>query len=518
MSPLPRLPWWKEAAVYHVYVRSFADGNGDGVGDLVGLRRHLDYVVSLGVDAIWLSPIAPSPMDDFGYDVAEYCDVDPVFGSLADFDGLVDDAHRLGLRVLVDFVPNHTSDRHPWFVNARSSRASRRRGFYVWRDGPPGARPGTVPPNRWQAHLAPGPAWAWDDNTGQWYLHTFLSSQPDLDWRNPEVKSAMEEVVRFWLDRQVDGLRIDAVQGLGKDPDHPGPGLGDLPWAPDGTHPILRELRRLVHSYPGERVLVGEVFLRDTAAIATYYGQGDELDLAFDFPLLLAPFDAPSWRRCLDEVIQHVDPRGGWPALVLSNHDVSRLRTRYGGGVAPARAAAVALLTLRGTPFLYAGDELGLDDATVTAKEAKDPGGRDGSRAPIPWDASNSHGWPGERPWLPWPNHADRLNVALESGEPASVLSLYRRLLAARKASPALARGTFAFVASPPGTLAYLRGAEADQRATVVNFTEKPADMALPGAWAVEVSTDEAAEGRSFGGRLGPAEAVVLRPTGRQPP
>lgn len=512
MSAAPERPWWKDAVVYHVYVRSFADGNGDGVGDLVGLRRHLDYLATLGVDAIWLSPIAPSPMDDFGYDVAEYCDVDPVFGTLADFDALVADAHRLGLRVLVDFVPNHTSDRHPWFIDARSSREASHREWYVWRDGPPGTRPGTVPPNPWLAHLVGGPAWTWDEGTKQWYLHNFLASQPDLDWRNPDVGAAMEEAIRFWLDRHVDGMRIDAVYALGKDPDRPGSGPGNLAWAPDGTHLLLRGLRHLFHSYPGERVMVGEVFLRDTAAIATYYGQGDELDLAFDFPLLLAPFEARAWRERLEEVVAHFDPRQAWPAFVLSNHDVPRLRTRYGGGMAQAKAAAVALLTLRGTPFIYAGDELGLADATIGPRDARDPGGRDGSRAPIPWDATPSHGWPGERPWLPWPSDAQRLNVATEDADPSSVLHLYRRLLATRRASAALTRGSFAMLRSPPCTLAYLRAAGSDRRATVINLGDQSADLALPGAWVVEVATDAQAEGQRFSGRLEPLEAALLAP------
>jgi alpha-glucosidase len=324
----------------------------------------------------------------------------------------------------------------------------------------------------------------------------------------------MEEALRFWLDRHVDGMRIDAVYALGKDPDRPGSGPGGLLWAPDGTHGVLRGLHRLFRSYPGERVMVGEVFLRDTAAIAAYYGHGDELDLAFDFPLLLAPFQADAWRERLEEVATHFGARRAWPAFVLSNHDVSRLRTRYGGGLAQAEAAAVALLTLRGTPFVYAGDELGLADAPINPRDARDPGGRDGSRAPMPWDATPSHGWSGQRPWLPWPSDADRLNVATEDADPSSVLHLYRRLLVARKASSALTGGSFTFLPSPPGALAYLRCAGTDRRATVVNFADRPADLALPGAWAVEVATDRDTEGGRFGGRLEPHQAAVLRPTG----
>ncbi|MDP9387234.1 MAG: alpha-amylase family glycosyl hydrolase, partial [Actinomycetota bacterium] len=428
-------PWWKTGVVYQVYPRSFCDTSGDGVGDLEGLRRRLDHLSWLGVDAVWLSPIFPSPMRDFGYDVADYCDVDPVFGSLADLDRLVAEAHARDIRVLLDWVPNHTSDQHPWFRESRSSTTNPRRDWYVWRPGPPDR-----PPNNWVAAFTAGPAWTWDPTTEQWYLHLFLPEQPDLNWANPEVVGAMHAVLRFWLDRGIDGFRVDVVHGLGKDPALPDdpPELGGTPHSSINDHPsthaLLRDLRRLVDTYPGDRMLVGEVYLLDTAKVATYYGRGDELHLAFNFPPLFAPWDAGAWREEIERAEAELGPRGAWPTWVLSNHDTPRHRTRYGSDERAA-VAAVLLLTLRGTPFLYAGEELGLEDAVVPPRRQVDPGGRDGCRAPIPWDAGPAHGWATPDPWLPWPPHADRRNAEILAADDASVLHLYRRLLAARRRS-----------------------------------------------------------------------------------
>ncbi|MDQ4132203.1 MAG: alpha-amylase family glycosyl hydrolase, partial [Actinomycetota bacterium] len=390
-------PWWKSAVFYQIYPRSFADSDGDGVGDLEGVRAHLDHLRWLGVDAIWICPFYPSPMADFGYDVSDYCDVDPLFGTLDDFDRLLADAHDLGIRVIVDWVPNHTSDQHPWFVESRSSRDNPKRDWYIWRDRP----------NNWKAAFG-GPAWTFDERTGQWYLHLFLPEQPDLDWSNPEVVAAMHDVLRFWLDRGVDGFRVDVVHGLGKDPALPDdPAELTVPHSSVNdaaeTHPLLRELRRLVDGYPGDRVLVGEVYLLDTRRVARYFGAGDELHLAFDFTSLYAPWDARAWRERLTEVAALLDPLGAWPTWTLSNHDNSRHRTRYGGSEARARAAAVLLLTLRGAPFLYEGEELGLEDAVVPPERVVDPGGRDPCRAPVPWDPGPTHGWQVADPWLPWP-------------------------------------------------------------------------------------------------------------------
>ena len=492
-------PWWKSAVVYQVYPRSFADASGDGVGDLEGVRRRLDHLSWLGVDALWLSPFYPSPMADFGYDVSDYCDVDPLFGTLDDFDRLLADAHDRGLRVLLDWVPNHTSDQHPWFLESRASRDADKRHWYVWRDRP----------NRWTAAFTGDPAWTFDDATGQYYLHLFLPQQPDLNWRHPPAVDAMHDVLRFWLDRGVDGFRIDVVHALGKDPDHP-----DAPMETPHTHALLRDLRRLADAYPGDRVLVGEVYILSTPRVARYYGAGDELHLAFNFPPLFAPWDAAAWRSCVDEVVSELGPIDAWPTWVLSNHDNPRHRTRY-GSEARARAAAVLLLTLRGTPFLYAGEELGLDDAAVPPEAQQDPGGRDGCRAPIPWDGSALHGWTGG-PWLPWPPEADVRNVDAQRADPGSILHLYRRLLTARKASPALRLGSWSALPSPRGVLGYRRERGDDVRAVVVNYTEESVNVPLDGTWVVDVASDGAGEGQPYEGTVRPSAAVLLSPRPRE--
>jgi alpha-glucosidase len=512
-------PWWKSAVVYQIYPRSFCDSPGrdprwGGVGDLDGIRRHLDHLGELGVDAVWLSPFFPSPMHDYGYDVADYCDVDPRFGSLADFDRLLLEAHERGIRVLIDWVPNHTSHEHPWFVESRSARHNPKRDWYIWRDGDP-----SRPPNNWVAAFTGGPAWTWDGATGQWYLHQFLPEQPDLNWANPEVVDAMHATLRFWLDRGVDGFRVDVIHGVGKDPALPDdpPELAGVPHSsindePE-THDLVRAMRGLVDAYPGDRVLVGEVYLLDTTKVATYYGEGDELHLAFNFPPLYAAWEAESWRAQITKAETEFGPRGAWPTWVLSNHDNPRHRTRYGSGDRAA-AAAVLLLTLRGTPFLYAGEELGLEDAVVPAERRVDPGGRDGCRAPIPWDPTERHGWTTAQPWLPWPPEPHVRNAATEQGDPASMLHLYRRLLAARRRSPALQLGTIGLLPSPAGVLAYERVAAGDRRRVLVNFTGEPVGVPVDGDWWVEVASQGAGdgEGEPFTGTVPASAAVLLAP------
>jgi alpha-glucosidase len=506
------LPWWRSGVVYQVYPRSFADADGDGVGDLEGVRAHLDHLAWLGIDAIWLSPFYRSPMADFGYDVADFCDVDPLFGDLAGFDHLLDDAHRLGLRVLVDLVPNHTSDQHPWFQASRRSRDDPKRDWYVWRDG---GGP-DEPPNNWVgAFIEGGRAWTWDDATEQWYLHQFLPAQPDLNWDNPEVVEAMHGVMRFWLDRGVDGFRIDVVHCIGRDPAFPD---DEPPWVGiphcainehPSTHAHIRAMRALADSYDGDRVLVGETALPGTRWVAPYYGEGDELHLAFNFAATHAPWDAAAWRKRIERIEAELDPRGAWPTWVLSNHDIPRHRTRYGDSEARARAAAVALLTQRGTPFLYAGEELGLSDAVVPADRVVDPGGRDGCRAPIPWDATAAHGW-GPDPWLPFPPDAGGRSAARAREDPTSVLHLYRRLLVARRGSPALQVGAQAVLDSPEGTLVWRRTEGDDERTVAMNMSDVPVTVAVTGT--IEVASDGADEGEPFGGVLPPDTAVILRP------
>jgi alpha-glucosidase len=503
-------PWWRRGVVYQIYPRSFLDTNGDGVGDLGGVRRGLDHLAWLGVDALWLSPIFRSPMADFGYDVADYRDVDPLFGTREELDALVADAHARGIRVILDWVPNHTSDRHPWFLESRATRTSPKRDWYVWRD----PRPDGGPPNDWIAAFPPStPAWTFDPATAQYYLHLFLAAQPDLDWRNPAVVAAMHDVLRFWLDRGIDGFRVDVVHALGKDPalpDEP-PHLAGIPHAvlndEPSTHPILRELRKLVDAYPGDRLLLGEVWLLLARTHAQYYGSGDELHLVFDLPAAVTtPWSADAWRTRIAEV-ERTHGADAWPTWVLSNHDGPRHRSRF-GSAARARAAAVLLLTLRGTPFLYAGEELGLEDADVPAERRRDPGGRDGCRAPIPWTAGPAHGWPVADPWLPWPPDADLRNVAAERADPRSMLHLYRRLLARRRTSPALALGTLTMRDAPDGIVVYERSGFGERWRVLVNFDDEPVAVAAEGT--IAIASDGIGEGARFGGTLAGSQAIVL--------
>jgi alpha-glucosidase len=513
---------------------SFCDRSGDGIGDLDGIRAHLDHVARLGVDAVWLSPIYQSPLADFGYDVADYEDVDPVFGDLQTFDDLVRAAHNRGLKVILDWVPNHTSDVHPWFIESRSRRDHPKRDWFIWRDSPsqrsgPQAsdRPGE-PPNNWRAAF-PGvgghdfpPAWTWDEGSKQWYLHLFLDRQPDLNWANPEVRRAMAGVLRFWLDRSVDGFRVDVIHALAKPP-----GLPDLPperaaipycaFIDDpAVHPWIAEVRRLIdETPPPARVLIGEIVLPTVAQIVPYYGTPGqpELHLAFNFHPLRAPWDPTAWRRQIDDVAALLGPAGAWPTWVLSNHDNPRHRTRY--GTEPrARAAAVLLLTLPGTPFLYAGEELGLADADVALERRVDPGGRDGCRAPIPWTADPDHGWAAD-PWLPWPPESDRGRTASEQQtDPESMLSLYQRIIGARRRSPALQIGGFEWLGSTEGVLAYQRRRGDDTRIVAVNFMTEQGEANLPpGRWAGEVGTAQAGRYATVEGcvTLRPDEAVILR-------
>jgi alpha-glucosidase len=496
-------PWWQTAVVYQIYPRSFCDASGDGVGDLAGLRRHLDHLVDLGVDALWLSPTFPSPMADFGYDVSAYDDVDPVFGSLADMDGLVEEAHARNLKVLLDWVPNHTSIEHPWFREHPD--------FYVWVDGEP-----STPPNGWRAAFdRERPAWTWSEEREQWYLHLFLPEQPDLDWSNPDVEAAMHETLRFWLRRGIDGFRMDVVHLIGKGHDLPdlddeqalGPVVHvDVP----RTHDLLRRIRAVLDEHPGS-TSVGEVYLLDTERVATYLGSADspELHLSFNFPALWQRWGAAGWRRRIDDVEEHFAGADRWPTWVLSNHDVPRHRTRL-GSEERARSAAVLLTTLRGTPFLFAGEELGLEDALVSPERVVDPGGRDGCRAPIPWTGGSGHGWAGgDDAWLPWPPDAATRNVEAQEADPASMLHLYRRLLAARRGSPALRAGRFTWVdGQPDDLLVYERRSGDDVRRVAVNMGGSRLRLEVTG-WELEVA--------AWDGVLGPDGlaadgAVVLRP------
>jgi alpha-glucosidase len=486
--------WWRDAVFYQIYPRSFADSNGDGVGDLPGIIDRLDYLngtpTSLGVDAIWLSPFYPSPMADFGYDITDYCGVDPQFGTLADFDRLVREAHARGMRVIIDFVPNHTSDQHPWFRDSRADVESPRRDWYVWRPGR-----GAEPPNNWRSEFgAVGPAWTFDGATGEWYLHSFLPQQPDLNWDKPEVERQMHDVVRFWLERGVDGFRIDVVYKIAKDPhlrDNPtlaaGPGGApgerrDEDWST--IHPRLRRLRSVVRSF-GERMTVGEVYLLDPQRLASYVRTGTELDLAHNFQFLTLPWDATSFRDSVEHFTSLVAPRG-WPTWCLNNHDHSRVATRYPGERA-ARVAALMLLTLRGTPFLYQGEELGLRDGVVPPDRIVDVDGRDPERCPLPWQPPSTAG-PGAgfttaEPWLPIAPDAERLNIERQLNDASSMFSLYRRLLGIRRTIPALRSGRLEFIrATDRDLLAYLRRGRRRTILVALNFADRPAMLQLADA------------------------------------
>ncbi|MGH0030144.1 MAG: alpha-amylase family glycosyl hydrolase [Myxococcota bacterium] len=512
MSDPSDIPWWQRAVFYQIYPRSFAGSPGGGVGDLAGIHERLDHLEWLGVDAIWLSPFYRSPMKDFGYDVSDYCDVDPLFGDLAGFERLLRAAHARGMRMIVDFVPAHSSSEHPWFLASRSSRENAKREWYVWRDPAPDGGP----PNNWKATFDPKlPAWTLDETTGQYYLHSFLPEQPDLNWEHPPVVEAMHDAMRFWLDLGVDGFRIDVVHNIGKDP-----ALPDVPEERAAlphsvlnddprTHEHLRGIRRLLDGYVGERMAVGEVFLLQTERVASYFGEGDELHLCFNFPPLFAAWDAKVWRDQVDTAEREFGAVGGWPTWVLSNHDFARHRTRY-GSEARARAAAVLLLTLRGTPFLYMGEELGLEDAEIPPERVVDPGGRDGCRAPIPWERGEGHGWDTET-WLPFPPDAAALSVEAQREDDDSMLHLYRRLLSARHASPALQSGDVEWMDAPDGVLAWRRQVRGDARIVVVNFTGEELRVRSGAGSTIEVASDGANEGEVFDGLLCPDRALILR-------
>ena len=467
--------WWQHGVVYQVYPRSFRDTSGDGTGDLPGVTEKLPYLAEeLGVDAVWLSPFYPSPGADFGYDVADHTAVDSLFGTLADFDALLAAAHARGLKLILDYVPNHTSDQHPWFQASRASRTGPYRDWYVWRDPAPDGGP----PNNWLSVFG-GPAWEWDAATSQYYLHSFLPEQPDLNWRNPAVQTAMFDVLRFWLDRGVDGFRLDAVHYVMKDPalcdNPPNPGgSGDFHKSRgaydsqrhlhDKAHPdvhrVLRDLRRLLDQYSAAgqpRVAIGEMHIYDPAVLCSYYGAAlDELHLPFHFGLLGVGWEARAVRAVVD-AYEAALPPGAWPNYVLGNHDEARIATRV--GPTRARAAMMLLLTLRGTPTLYYGDELGMQDVPIPPERAQDPWGkrvglglgRDPARTPMQWDAGPSAGFcPADaEPWLPLAPDYRQVNVAAQHADPRSTLALTRRLLALRRASPALALGSYRPLGSP---------------------------------------------------------------------
>lgn len=520
--------WWQSGTIYQIYPRSFQDSDGDGVGDLAGIEARLDHLVRLGIDAIWLSPIFPSPMADFGYDVADYCDVDPLFGDLERFDLLLKAAHDRGLKLLLDFVPNHSSDQHPWFIESRSSRVNPKRDWYIWRDPAPGGGP----PNNWISDFG-GSSWEWDEGTGQYYLHAFLKEQPDLNWRNPEVRAAMMDVLRFWLDRGVDGFRIDVLwhmvkaEGLPDNPPNPDyhPAMGEMHSVlqlhstdqPE-VHAIAAEMRALADSYSGDRVLIGEICL-PVPQLMHYYGTAEAagVHLPFNFQLIDASWDASALGQMIS-TYEAALPEDGWPNWVLGNHDRPRIATRV--GEAQARIAAMLLLTLRGTPTIYYGDELGLADVAIPAdrvadpRELREPGlglGRDPVRTPMPWDDGAHAGFSTGEPWLPLnPDWRER-NVAAQADDPASMLSLHRTLLALRRRHPALSVGSFALVDAGADVLAYERRHEGERLLIALNLGAEDRALVLPADARIDDVLASTLPLRAMDGRLLAGEGLVLR-------
>ena len=488
--------WWRDGVVYQIYPRSFADSNGDGIGDLPGIIERLDYLVELGVDAVWYSPFFPSPDADFGYDVSNYVDIDPKFGTLADFDRLVAESHKRGIKVILDLVLNHTSDQHPWFQESRKSRDNPYSDWYIWRDpAPDGGRP-----NNWEAIFGT-PGWEFDKQRGQYYYHMFTPNQPDLNWRNPAVRQACLDVFRFWLDRGADGFRLDVFSNYFKHadlPDNP-PAVG-LRAFDRQKHiydsnqpemiPLLREIRELVDSYP-ERYIVGETFLATPELVAAYTAPG-LIHAAFEFSMLQCHWNPECFLKAIQTTEKTMHPES-WPVYTLNNHDTSRSASRFRCGKDDERlkVAATLLLTLRGTPFLYYGEEIGMRNIHVPRRLMKDPlgekywpiyDGRDKCRSPMQWDGSPNAGFTTGKPWLPVHPEYPQRNVENQRQQPDSLFNFYRRLIQLRKDLPVLRTGMFQpLTYEPRRLLAYLRQDAGQTALVALNFSRKPVRLALGG-------------------------------------
>jgi alpha-glucosidase len=521
--------WWQRGAIYQVYPRSFQDSDADGVGDLKGISSRLDYLVDLGVDAIWISPIFPSPMRDFGYDVTDYCAIHPLFGSLADFDALLEAAHARGLKVILDFVPNHTSDEHPWFQESRSSKLHPRRDWYVWRD----AKPDGSPPNNWESEFG-GPAWSFDEVSGQYYYHAYLKQQPDLNWRNPDVERAMCEVLKFWFERGVDGFRVDAIHHLHEDEeDRDNP--PDPNWRPGmepkrrwlqirtidqpGVHASIRAMRQVADAY-SDRVMIGEAYLPIDQLMAYYGADLTGFHLPFNFHLISTAWN-PRDIASLIEAYEAALPVGGWPNWVLGNHDRSRVASRVGR--AQARVAAMLLLTLRGTPTIYQGEELGMVDTPIPPHLVQDPLernvpgfnlGRDPVRTPMPWSSELHGGFTAGNPWLPLGADAGVMNVSTQADDPRSILSLYRALIRLRRDNDVLSIGDLSLLAATEHVLVYERRLGRRRVVVALNMTGQARSMTFrTDAQEILLSTNLDDSGRSNVDEihLRADEGVVLR-------
>ena len=516
--------WWKRAVIYQIYPRSFQDTSGNGIGDLNGITERVPYLAEvLGVDAVWISPFYPSPMKDFGYDVSNYRDIDPRFGTLGDFDKLLSAMHAAGLKLIIDLVPNHSSDQHPWFLESRSSRENAKRDWYVWED----PKPDGSPPNNWLSVFGGG-AWEWDELTSQYYLHSFLKEQPDLNWRNPEVQEAIFEEVKFWLDRGVDGFRIDVAHYLMKDPQ-----LRDNPINPsqgkfihkslgeydtqihlyDKGHPdihrVYRDFRTLLDEYSTtqQRMSMGEIHIFDWEEWVLYYGKDlDEIHFPVNFTLLGSEWKADTIRQLIEDLENHLPP-GAWPNYVMANHDDKRIATRY--GKERIRSAATLLLTLRGTPCLYYGDEIGMEDVDIPPELCLDPAGlrqegqgRDPNRTPMQW---SSDPWAGFSPknvgktWLPLADNYPENNVEVQLGDPDSTLNYYRKLIRVRKEHTALQTGDFrSMPESPDNCFLFYREDDQECILVAINFSEKTNILEIPDLDDAEVLLSSEMDQSSF--------------------
>jgi len=491
MHALKNLCWWQTGIIYQVYPRSFQDSNGDGIGDLRGIIQRLDYLQWLGINAIWVSPVFTSPMADFGYDISDYKNIDPIFGSLMDFDDLLKEIHSRKMKLIIDLVPNHSSDQHPWFIESRSSRDNPKRNWYIWRN----AKPDGSAPNNWLSVFG-GSAWEWDEKTNQYYYHAFLKQQPDLNYKNPKVLDAMLEIMRFWLDKGVDGFRVDVMWHLIKDDQ-----FRDNPSNPDyrenmltydsllpaystdqpEVHYIVQKMRNLLDDYR-ERMMIGEIYLPVDRMIA-YYGTAENrgVHLPFNFMLIALPWDAAKIAAAVDKY-EGLLPANGWPNWVLGNHDQPRITSRV--GLQQAKIAAMLLLTLRGTPTIYYGDEIGMTDVPIPFNEVKDPQGlnmpeknltRDPGRTPMQWEKKPKAGFTSGTPWLRVDKAYQRVNVEVEKSDAYSMLTLYKELITLRQSNVSLQSGNYAPVYSDSQVISYTRHAQGSEKFLIVlNFSHRP--------------------------------------------
>jgi alpha-glucosidase len=522
--------WWQTGVIYEIYPRSFQDSDGDGIGDLRGIAQRLPYLVELGVDALWLSPIFVSPMADFGYDIADYTAIDPLFGILADFDSLLEAAHARGLKIILDLVPNHTSNQHAWFRESRASCENPKRDWYIWRE--PSA--GGGPPNNWLSDFG-GSAWEYDSLTAQYYYHAFLTAQPDLNWRNPQVRAAIYDVMRFWLRRGVDGFRVDVIWHLIKDDqwrDNPvnprfcaeePPHHAVVPLytvdRPE-VHNVVREMRCVVDEFP-DRVLIGEIYLPIERLVAYYGTNLGGVHLPFNFSLLSVSWHARAIAKLIEEYEAALPP-GGWPNWVLGNHDRPRIASRV--GPEQARVAAMLLLTLRGTPTIYYGDEIGMVQSLLRPDQVRDPFernvpgrgvGRDGCRTPMQWDKTSFAGFSSTKPWLPLTDSFRDANVASQHGDASSILELHRRLIDLRRLHPALALGTYRPIVAEGDTLLFVRELDRAQILVALNLGGEAATVTFPsgsitGRLLLSSFADRADQPVRDGIELRPHEGIVI--------